>query len=607
MRLENDSRFKRRLVRSLGEAMERMEKMRNRRREFVAEYIAGQLDERWSLALNIPQVEGRRPFNMLHQGVSTVVPHLTGSEPVAKFVPKRIGMEAPAYLMSEALMHLNREQKMLRVFRRVVMDAMFGPGIMFTHIDLSGSEADDQVQFDPMEVFTRRISPDDYVLDASCRHRDERLFEGHTSRGRREMMLAMGFPDEFVEAMPDFRERHEGEGTLFSDINHENANSEDADALGDHGYYTQIWLPHEKVFVYVPGFRQQDLSVNLPMVIQDYYGPDAGPYTVLGFDEAPDYPLPIAPVGIWMDMHLAVNLMAGRIIHNAKVMKQLLLVENEAKDEADMVRTAPDNGVVPVRDPSKFNMVQFGGLSNDTTNAFQLFQRLSSAIQGNSDFLGGIKSSAKTATEAEMLSAAGNVRLVDMQGMVEHAVRDACEVRAWHIFPGNNPDANMPLHTMVNNVMLFLPFNADVVSGEFTSMHFDIEVGSMLKKDERQETIDKMDHGQLILQALEMEMMSGGRFNAEEFIRITGRNVWKPGELERVFRSTDTMLNQMLGAQPNVQIQQQAQMGTRLGQVANRPGRPGRPGMPGRLQTGSASRNYDTGEIASGTREAMME
>lgn len=605
MELHRNSPWKSRLIRSVREATKRMKPIREKRRELIGEYLSGQLDNQMSTYLGIPLTQGRRPYNMLHQGVSTIVPHLTGAEPVARFVPKRVGMQPAAYLMSEALMYLNRQQRMLQKYRRCVMDAMFGPGILYTHIDLSGRDPDEDVKFDPMEVFTQNVSPDDYLIDAVCRHRDERRFEGHVVRADIESLQEHDiFPEEFIRAMPDFRERMEDRDTMAGDTRPGDIMDEHADEYATSGYYTQLYLPREGLIVYLPGFKDEHFVESMPCMVQDYYGPDDGPYSVLGFDWAPESPLPIAPVGIWLDMHLAVNLMMGKIINNSKVMKNLILVRTELKEEAERIRSAPDDGVVPTEDPDGVKTIQVGGVTSNATELVNLFQRVSSAVQGNSDFMGGIQSKAKTATEAQLLAGAGNVRLNDMQGMVEGVVRDSCNIRAWHIWPGNNPDVELPLHKMVQGVMLFMPFNAEVVRGDYMDMHFDIEVGSMLKKDERQETVDKMDHGQLILQALEMEQITGGRFNAEAFVRITGRNVWRPGELEQIFQTDDTMLNQILGMSP---VGEAADAGrTRIGQVADRPGRPGRPGMKGRLQTGSNSRFYDSGQQAEARADAAM-
>lgn len=603
MELQASGAWKSRLIRSVREATKRMDPIREKRRELIGEYLHGQLDNRLNGYLGIPVATGRRPYNMLHQGVSTIVPHLTGSDPVARFVPKRVGMQPAAYLMSEALMYLNREQRLLQKVRRCTMDAMFGPGILYSHIDLSGRDPDEDVKFDPMEVFTQNVSPDDYLLDAVCRHRDERRFEGHTVRADIESIKEHGvFPQEFIDAMPDFRERMEDDDTMAGDTRPTDIFDEHADDFATSGYYTQLYLPRENLIVYLPGFRYEHFTENMPCLVQDYYGPKDGPYTVMGFDWAPEHPLPVAPVGIWLDMHLAVNLMMGKIISNSKVMKNLIMVKTELKDEAERIRAAPDDGVIATDDPDGVRTIQVGGVASNSVELVNLFQRVSSAVQGNSDFMGGIQSKAKTATEAQLLAGAGNVRLNDMQGRVEEAVRDACNIRAWHIWPGNNPDVELPLHKMVHGVMMFLPFNSDVMRGDYMDMHFDIEVGSLIKKDERQETVDKMDHGQLILQALEMEAITEGRFNAEAFVRITGRNVWRPGELEQIFQTSDAMMNQILGSSP---VGEMADAGrTQIGQVADRPGRPGRPGMKGRLQTGSQSRFYDSGAQAEARTES---
>lgn len=310
--------------------------------------------------------------------------------------------------------------------------------------------------------------------------------------------------------------------------------------------------------------------------------------------------MPIPPIASWLDMHTAVNTIAAKLVESSAAMKNIVAGDLEAEEDLKAIRDAENNSVIKVKNIDRIKPITVGGASDRMLESFETLVRASSSLQGTAEMVGN---NAKTATEAELVASSASSRLTDMQASVERCVKKITEKRAWYLWPGHNPVMQLPMvKEIAPGVNFPLVLSPEVVEGDYLDFNFDIEAGSMLKMSPQVRLRRKLEHAQFMLQAAQMQMATGGMFNATEAIAITGKDIWDPGELDRVWNDQGSQMAQMqLGGIYNPSP---AQAG---GGGAPAPGRPGSPGMPGGTKTGSSSPNFDRTKNTENTMDTVTQ
>ena len=146
--------------------------------------------------------------------------------------------------------------------------------------------------------------------------------------------------------------------------------------------------------------------------------PPVAPYHMLGFAPVSNNILPVAPAGIWYDLHIFGNRIARKFARQSERLKRVLAYTPDAVEDAENIAEADDGETVRVADVNQLKEVTYGGAGNDAYNWIEWIKKNFGEQAGNSDLLQGTSTNAPTATQAEMLQANTSVRLSDMQGRV---------------------------------------------------------------------------------------------------------------------------------------------------------------------------------------------
>jgi hypothetical protein len=485
----------RKMYRSVQEGEDRLRSFRSARLLFLKAY-AGQYYDRDSATC------GEEPLNMIFGAVSTIVPNLVTNFPKTLVTSKFMTYRGYAELLGLALDFLAKEINLRNELRRAIVDSLFCIGIIKTGIATSDdlvTFSDDQ-RFDNGSPYATTIDFDDYILDPAARRIEEASFVGHRVRVARQMLLDSGlFDNDMVEALPpagqDPYQRREVENIS----QHELTTSQIVE-LQDLVDIREIWVPAAKALVWIPGGKQ---VYDKYLRIEDYDGPDLGPYTYLCLTQPmPNNPMPIAPVGIWFDLHIASNKMAKKIMEQAERQKSVLMYKMNAADDAQEVVDAGDGDAIGVQDPESAKVAQFGGQVNSNSEHLQQLSYWFNLASGNTDQLGGIKSNANTATQANILQGNQSVRIEDMRDIVYIFTKYVQQKLAWYLH--TDPLISMPLIKEVpipgqvvmspmgpvmmpaKKIQQQVILSPDSRQGDFLDFHFEIEEKSMSRMDPAQ-------------------------------------------------------------------------------------------------------------------------
>jgi hypothetical protein len=262
----------------------------------------------------------------------------------------------------------------------------------------------------------------------------------------------------------------------------------------------EVWVPAAKAVVTLPAGQS---VYDDYLRIEDYDGPDEGMFTYLALTPPlPNNPLPIAPVGIWYDLHVAANKMAKKIMEQAERQKDILGYKPANADDAQEVVDAGDGEAIGIQDPEAMKVMSFGGQQQSNEAHLQQLAYWFNLASGNTDQLGGVRSDANTATQANILQGNASVRVEDMRDLVYIGTQKIQRKLAWYLH--TDPLIALPLikrkpipaRTVMSPMgpILIPPkmeeqqviLSPDARQGEFLDFHFEIESKSMSRMDPAQ-------------------------------------------------------------------------------------------------------------------------
>lgn len=550
------------------------------------------------------------PVNMLHQMFVSIVANLTAADPTTEVSPRNTsGLKGFAMVLAEYLSSRLRDMRYRDVEAEVLMDALTMEGIVKVGVASAGYSVELYgEEVDPGKTYACRVSPDDYFIDTTARHREEALFQGHRYRSTRSVLEAYLTPDE-IDRLPKWIERamtkergdtvtkrpgmRDGEGfvTLYDLID---------------VYVAPGVLSREPLILTLPGDPynvDQVLSTmgGSPVIsAREYDGPEFGPYEVLGFNPIPDSTAFAAPGGIVRDLAEMAGMLAK---HNADAdltHKSVVLVDENTTDaEFTSVRNARNQGMVKVKNPGGYVTAEMGGSTDRGQQSQQFFMSLFSRMSG-SDMLSGnpVQRSGGdvTATEVSEVSERLSVMLDSMERtLYRHGDRVVGQI-AWYETQNPMLSAEVVLSQMGVTIPMRLTAE-DFRENNILDYHLRIRRGSMRRMSETAKArfISQWGATQPMI-AAQLAQLFGPGFNVVEYLRLTAAGAIEPADLEAMFPAPELMmLNQAAANGPGM-----AQQGE-----IRKPGLPGSPGMPGGSMTGAASPNFDTGANTEATVDSV--
>jgi len=485
----------RKMYRAVKLGEDRLRNFRAARLLFLRQY-AGQYYDQERARL------GDEPLNMIFSAISTLVPNLVTNFPKTLVTSKFLVYRGYAELLGLGLDYLAKEMNLRAELRRWIVDSLFAIGIMKTGIATSNNlvSFSDDLRIDPGQPYATVVDFDDFILDPACRRIEEASFVGHRVRVPRQMLLDSKFYDsDLVAQLPS-------SGSSVNDrrgaqlLSQRETSPEQVASLQDLVDVREVWVPAAQAIATLPAGRA---VYDKYLRTEDYDGPDEGPYTYLALTPPlPNNPMPIAPVGIWYDLHVAGNKMAKKIMDQAERQKDILGYKPAAADDAQGIIDAGDGESVGLMDPDGAKIYSFGGQQQSNEAHLQQLGYWFNLATGNTEQLGGIKSDANTATQANILAGNQNVRVEDMRDLVYVGTQNVQRGVAWHLH--TDPLIALPLikrrpipaRTVMGPMgpMVLPPrmeeeqviLTPDTRAGEFLDFHFEIEQKSMSRMDPAQ-------------------------------------------------------------------------------------------------------------------------
>lgn len=388
---------------------------------------------------------GAHPLNLIFNAIRVLVPTLVMSFPKHSIETPYLAIRQYANLLGLALDQHDLKIDIRSTYRRAIVDAIFTLGILKTGLAQSNSiyAIDNEMKIDAGTVYTEAVDFDNFVVDPASQEymfRDARFMGDRMTVPRSALLQSGLYNNDLVERLP--RAGETNADRKASSLSMRGIQIDENYDLEDEVEVIEIYVPSANTIVTVPG----DDSVQFDdfLRIDDYYGVDEGPYTLLSLTPpVPGNPLPIPMVGIWYDLHVKANEMAKKIIEQASRQKSIVAYRRAGSDDAEELKNAGDGEAIAVDDPDNIATLNFGGQQNSNETHLQSLTGWFNMMAANPDQVGGQSVNAKSATAANILQSNASIGLEDMKDMVYIMAAGEARKRAW--FFHTDPMMRIPL------------------------------------------------------------------------------------------------------------------------------------------------------------------
>lgn len=462
------------------------------------------------------------PINLLYTAVTTLLPNMVFNAPKVKADTSVLMYRDYADLLGDATSQALKKMRFDHELRMATLDAIFYAGFIKTGLAVGDKVIQIAGQdFNIGEVFAERVDPDDMILDPAARSWDEQAFIGNRFRADLDTLLEVGYGDaDLLQKLADSQDITTGGVNRTADIAKQRGlGSEEPRRFVD---LVEIFLPAENRIVTLPFSK----SMTFDRFISDipYDGPKSGPYHMLGFAQVPDNLLPVAPAGIWYDLHILGNRIARKLARQADRNKRVLAYEEDAEEDVQQIADSGDGETVRVSDLNKIKEVEFGGASDQSYAWMAWVKQAFSEQAGSIELLAGTGPGAPTATQASMMQANTSVRVNDMQNAVYKFAAEVATDVAFYLH--TDPLIEMPLVRRVNGVEQQGFYTPEMRQGDWFDYNISIVPFSMERADPNTAVRRRLEFAtNVVPAAANAAILLGPGFNAAAFLTRIARDV----------------------------------------------------------------------------------
>lgn len=395
----------------------------------------------------------RVPVNLLYKYVQIMSRSLIPNCPRVMFSTRKKDAQPAVSAMqdwvNQRLVAGHADKKL----ERWVVDAIMSVGIMKVALGtpadaaLSGYREPAGVPF--MEV----VDLDDFVYDVGARTFDQASYLGHRYRVPLDVAKRLTYFDaaarktlEGASAPDDYRINQEGDDRIgVVGTGWQGGEVRDYEQMVD---LWEIYLPRLKKVVTFPSHHGGVPSADTtPLRVQEWVGPDCGPYHFLAFMTVPGNAMPSSPVHQLIDLHEFVNHGYRKLVNQMQRQKEVLPVRGGQVDDAKNLVQASDGEAFSCDNADAIKPVSYGGPSPTNASFTVHLEDQFNKQAGNLDLLAGSSPQSKTVGQDKLLAASANATVQDMQQTTIKGAASIFEAYSW--FWWYHPQEVMKTHKSV--------------------------------------------------------------------------------------------------------------------------------------------------------------
>lgn len=190
-----------------------------------------------------------------------------------------------------------------------------------------------------------------------------------------------------------------------------------------------VWMPFEKRSILL-------LDDTVPVILRDveYYGPETGPYHLLGMSDVPGNIMPASPVANLLALHKQGNRIYAKTARQADRSKTIGAVRDKGTEDAIKIKNANDGDMIGLQDPASLTEITTGGANPGLVGMNKVVDDTFNKNAGNVDQVGGLASQADTLGQEKLLSENASVQIQGMAKRVDKVAKSAIKAIAWYMY-----------------------------------------------------------------------------------------------------------------------------------------------------------------------------
>lgn len=321
--------------------------------------------------------------------------------------------------------------------KRVVVDGLFGIGICKVAIADPSQSAAFGWAVPAGAAFCEQVDLDDFVYDIHARDFRQCSYIGHRYRVPLDVVKdAKLFGKARNKLVPSVDQPYNQEGDeRISLLGRTNYTNQD-EGFEDYVDLWEVYLPRKRLVVTLADDQligAQPGDGTEPLRVQQWIGPDCGPYHILGYQNVPGNAMPKAPLQDLADLHEAANRGYRKIIRTLDRIKEITAVAQGATEDAARVLKADDGEIIRVDHPEMIKQFVTSGSSLQSVVAISTtLKDTFSWVSGNLDMLGGLSPQSKTVGQDKLLAENSSRTINDLQETTIKFVGDVTKSLCWY-------------------------------------------------------------------------------------------------------------------------------------------------------------------------------
>jgi len=484
------------------------------------------------------------PMNIICSGIMAMTPHLAPGVPKPGLTGKTPRAEQLSAWVGVRIEEWIDEEEFDEVLELVVADALFSIGVFWTGWTAGNLLEIGEDVLDAGFVKTRRVSLDDLHIDPRARTVQEATFIGHEAEVPLDWAL-------------DTFENVDG---LIPDTDRDRGERRADDSMREHGRVQDpvcptvrvdtLWWPHGlrgvsgPVLTVIPKDGQGDLFLRM----EDYDGPNGGPYDFVQFHRVPDLLMPLAPIATYTDLHEMINRMARKMSRRLDREKIIALVNRSASaEEKTAIRNASDGDILQVADPEIAKELRLGGAPPEMANTLANLLAFASRMGGNLDLAGGLAPSADTLGQEQILASNASVRIDWMRRRIRKTLKRLFTKVGWYLYHDPLDDRTLERFVPGTDIRVRKSWTPEERDADFSDFQIDAEPYTQRNQDPDVQA-DRMEQwiAMTVMPLFEIAAAQGAEVDAAAVIRSLGRLRGVKG-IERFFRMGGQPLEASIG------------------------------------------------------------
>ena len=421
------------------------------------------------------------PVNIIELAVKIYLRSLIASDPRCVIQTDIREHKRTAALFTMGMNHLLPKIGLRRTLMRAALNAMFGLGVVKKGIAVAGEVHIGGEAFQVGQPYAESVDFGDFVFDINATSLEKATYIGDICRLPLKDVRENERFKKSVRTKVAATSRHRTSqnddktpGSISGFSNNEDAEYEEFTEI------CTVFLPCKQRIVILP-WGDDNSALTEALLDEEWDGPPAGPYSVLGFGEVPGNAMPLSPVSAIYDIHRLMNEIMSKLGDQAERQKTVVMYRPTEQDDAKRVKNCKDGDVIPSQDPQATQEVSFGG-PHQTSMAFLVWLNdLANRFGGNLDLLGGLSPMADTATQDQILTREASKRLMAMQDEVVLFTKEIITDIAWYVW--DDPLIDLRFMRRIPGTMppveVRSTFTAADRTGEFFDYNFDVEPYSL--------------------------------------------------------------------------------------------------------------------------------